>query len=64
MSVTVRLLEDDSSWIAEVVSTENEDEKILIGANGRIALETDGFVGELWPGFVEEPEADYPDDED
>jgi hypothetical protein len=49
---------DRDPWIAEIVS-DKSDERLLIGKNGKIALEQSGWLVEIWPGFPEEQDFDF-----
>lgn len=40
------------------MSDEDTEEKILIGYNGKLALEHSGWLVELWPGFAGERDFD------
>lgn len=57
--VSIRSIDEPNSpWIAEVVSDEDTEEKILIGYNGKLVLEHSGWLVELWPGFAGERDFD------
>lgn len=46
-------------WIAEVASDRDDEERILIGRNGKLVLERAGWLVELWPGFASEADFEY-----
>ena len=48
----------DDPWLVEVVS-DRSDEKLLIGKNGKVVLESAGWLVEIWPGFPEEQDFEY-----
>lgn len=65
MAVDVRWRDEaDPRWLAEVISTETDEESILIGHNGRIALKAGGYIITLWDGFAEEPDVGGSDDDE